>query len=256
MSSKLDCEWPGTRTPDELCLHRRSRLFATDSDALAQVSVQATMSGESPAIAAKTLSQTPYTRAHALSNGTNSSKRGERPISLQEYVEQQKVGVHHRTTPTGHEQLNFRVSLLERRLPEHNRKARSVSLPSPHSGLPALPTDILQPVISRSLQDRPIFISRPAAHQRTRSFYDSPHLVQTLLQPEWPIAASAQSQSQEQSLADEELAERALFSHLLGDGAALTSPDLKVARRQSGALPALPLFDPDVDTGENGVPDS
>ncbi|KAJ2685804.1 hypothetical protein IWW39_004050 [Coemansia spiralis] len=256
MSSKLDCEWPGTRTPDELSLHRRSRLFATDSDALAQVSVQATMSGESPAIAAKTLGQTPYTRAHAPFNGTNSSKRGERPISLQEYVEQQKVGVHHRTTPTGHEQLNFRVSLLERRLPEHNRKARSVSLPSPHSGLPALPTDILQPVISRSLQDRPIFISRPAAHQRTRSFYDSPHLVQTLLQPEWPIAASAQSQSQEQSLADEELAERALFSHLLGDGAALTSPDLKVARRQSGALPAPPLFDPDVDTGENGVPDS
>ncbi|KAJ2892944.1 hypothetical protein GGI21_005503, partial [Coemansia aciculifera] len=66
--------------------------------------------------------------------------------------------------------------------------------------------------------------------------------------------------SQEQSLAEDELAERALFSHLLGDGAALTSPDLKVARRQSGAQPlvqtAPPLFDPEVDTGENGVPDS
>ncbi|KAJ2793880.1 hypothetical protein H4S07_006919, partial [Coemansia furcata] len=71
----------------------------------------------------------------------------------------------------------------------------------------------------------------------------------------------ASGQSQEQSLVEEEeLAERALFSHLLGDGAALTSPDLKVARRQSAAQPlvqtAPPLFDPDVDTGENGVPDS
>ncbi|KAJ2460552.1 hypothetical protein GGI03_005252 [Coemansia sp. RSA 2337] len=181
-------------------------------------------------------------------------------MSLQEYVEQQKLGVHHRATPTGHEQLNFRVSLLERRLPEYNKKARSVSLPSPHSGLPALPTDmVLQPAISRSSQDRPIYIPRPAAHQRTKSFYDSPPLVQALLQqPEWPMAASGQSQ--EQSLAEEELAERALFSHLLGDGAALTSPDLKVARRQSAAQSlvqaAPPLFDPDVDTGENGVPDS
>ncbi|KAJ2061249.1 hypothetical protein GGI17_003198 [Coemansia sp. S146] len=267
MSSKLDNEsvspsmpWPGTRTPDELSLHRRSRQFVTvtDSEALAHVSVQATMSGESPAMAAKTLSQKPgRDRAYVPPNGA-SGKKGERPMSLQEYVEQQKLGVHHRATPTGHEQLNFRVSLLERRLPEYNKKARSVSLPSPHSGLPALPTDILQPAISRSSQDRPIYIPRPAAHQRTKSFYDSPPLVQALLHPEWPMAASGQSQ--EQSLAEEELAERALFSHLLGDGAALTSPDLKVARRQSGAQSlvqaAPPLFDPDVDTGENGVPDS
>ncbi|KAJ2889590.1 hypothetical protein IWW38_004615, partial [Coemansia aciculifera] len=239
-------------------MHPQSRQFAqgTDSEALAHASVQATMSGESPAIAAKVLSsQPPRIYSHAQ---TSAVGIGKRPISLQEYVEQQKLGVHHRATPTGNEQLNFRVSLLERAPPEYNRKTRSVSLPSPHSGLPVLPADMLQPANACPSPDRPIYIPRPATHQRTKSFYDSPPLVQALLLPEWPQSASAQSQ--EQSLAEDELAERALFSHLLGDGAALTSPDLKVARRQSGAQPlvqtAPPLFDPEVDTGENGVPDS
>ncbi|KAJ2746317.1 hypothetical protein GGI20_001439 [Coemansia sp. BCRC 34301] len=268
MSSKNDNEsvspsmpWAGTRTPDELSMLRQSRQFAqaTDSEALAQASVQATMSGESPATAAKVLPQKPLrAHSHAQPNAVANGKKSERPISLQEYVEQQKIGVHHRSTPTGHEQLNFRVSLLERAPPEYRRKTRSVSLPSPHSGMPVLPADILQ---SRPSPDRPIYIPRPAAHQRTKSFYDSPPLVQALLllpPPEWPNTASGQSQ--EQSLAEEELAERALFSHLLGDGAALTSPDLKVARRQSSAQPSVQtaplLFDPEVDTGENGVPDS
>ncbi|KAJ2506997.1 hypothetical protein IWW47_001311 [Coemansia sp. RSA 2052] len=250
--------------PDELSMHRRSRQFAqvTDSEALAHASVQATMSGESPAIAAKTLAQQQPLRAYSHAQPSAASgKRGERPMSLQEYVEQQKLSVHHRATPTGHEQLNFRVSLLERTPPEYNRKSRSVSLPPPHSRLPALPFDILQPAIARPSLDRPVYIPRPAAtHQRTKSFYDSPPLAQALLLPEWPKAAAVSGQSQKQSLADDELAERALFSHLLGDGAALTSPDLKVARRQSGAQPlvqtAPPLFDPEIDTGENGVPDS
>ncbi|KAJ2802518.1 hypothetical protein H4S07_004675, partial [Coemansia furcata] len=109
MSGKLDNEsvspsmpWVGTRTPDELSLHRRSRQFVavTDSEALAHASVQATMSGESPAIAAKTLSlKSGRDRVNFPPNGTN-GKKGERPMSLQEYVEQQKLGVHHRTTPT------------------------------------------------------------------------------------------------------------------------------------------------------------
>ncbi|KAJ1987591.1 hypothetical protein GGI04_006125, partial [Coemansia thaxteri] len=70
--------------------------------------------------------------------------------------------------------------------------------------------------------------------------------------PQWPIHPPSHPRDQSVSEEEEEvLAERVLFSHLLGDGAALTSPELNVA-----SLQPPPLFDPHTDTGENGVPES
>ncbi|KAJ1743466.1 hypothetical protein LPJ68_000965 [Coemansia sp. RSA 1086] len=232
---------------DEPSPYRRSRYSGADSDLLARASVQATMS-ESPGIAARKIGQL---AKQAAPQGESDEQRE----SFQEYVERQKQKSGSRSTKTGNEQLNFRVSLLERP-PGPNRRARSVSLPSPQ------PT-LLAPV------DGPMRQRSRTAHQRTRSFYDSPLLVQTLLlqqsepssagvPPAWPGSARSMSQG-----ADEELEDCALFSTLLGDGAALTPPDVGAARQQSALAPgsiassppALP-FDPQRDCGDTGVPDS
>ncbi|KAJ2454057.1 hypothetical protein EV183_001780 [Coemansia sp. RSA 2336] len=232
---------------DEPSPYRRSRYSGADSDLLARASVQATMS-ESPGIAARKVGQ-------SSKQAAMQGESGEQRESFQEYVERQKQKSGSRSTKTGNEQLNFRVSLLERP-PEPNRRARSVSLPSPQPALLA-PVDGLMRQRSRT------------AHQRTRSFYDSPLLVQTLLlqqsepssagmPPAWPGSARSMSQG-----ADEELEDCALFSTLLGDGAALTPPDVGAARQQTALAPGsiasspptLP-FDPERDCGDTGVPDS
>ncbi|KAJ1722551.1 hypothetical protein LPJ53_003048 [Coemansia erecta] len=262
-----------------------------DSDVLARASVQALMAGESPAMAVRKLSNRALaaaalesgkisTSAGAAANSSNSASRSNsqndpaagpenRRMSLQEYVEQQRLPATGRAMHAGHEQLNFRVSLLDRKPPRFNKKSRSASLPPLQSMLPVLGTAAVDPAgtSARSLFDRSAYIPRPGAHQRTRSFYDSPPLVQALLNPDisspdsqmppWPAGSSRLGDS---SIAGEELVERALFSHLLGDGAALTSPDIRVARKQSVASTVLPsnttqLFDPEVDTGEDGVPE-
>ncbi|KAI9500485.1 hypothetical protein BX070DRAFT_255174 [Coemansia spiralis] len=242
---------------------------AAESEAVARASNQATMSldplaAASAAVNCSSIEQSPklrkQTQVKADTQGDTSGKRGDRPLSLQEYVQQQKTSPKSRSSQVGHEQLNFRVSLLERPQPEFSRKSRSVSLPSPQSALPMLSNDMrYQAEGAHQLADQAINIPRPFAHQRTRSFYDSPPLVQALLQPDISLAPKGATHAQSQG-ADEEIAERALFSQLLGDGAALTSPDVKLARRQSTAsslVPASqPLFDPTRDTGENGVPDS
>ncbi|KAJ1961050.1 hypothetical protein GGI12_003468 [Dipsacomyces acuminosporus] len=224
---------------------------AAESDALAHASVQATHSGESPAIPAK--------NRHTAANAANSAQPGipaGRRVSLQEYVEQQKPGSRSRLTNMGHEQLNFRVSLLQRKPSERSRKMRSVSLPSPQSAPPALLSGMLPPVL----------MAQDAAHQRTHSFYETPALAQALGQPalvsqsanhphSWPPAIQALGVT-----FSEDITERALFSQILGDGAALTPRDLKDAKRHSGGIPLLqpapPLFDPAKDTGEDGVPES
>ncbi|KAJ2662000.1 hypothetical protein IWW48_002059 [Coemansia sp. RSA 1200] len=181
-------------------------------------------------------------------------------LAFQEYVEQQRRLPRDRSSHAGMEQLNFRVSLLDRPMLEHNRRSRSVSLPAPQRAASVLENKAWQ-------QRRPSTHQQMGtaeqsfdhyAHQRSKSFYDSSPLVQTLLKPELPpLTATTHSKSQG---ADEEMADRALFSHLLGDGAALTPSDAKIARRQSttsSLAPTAPqLFDPIRDTGENGVPDS
>ncbi|KAJ2080999.1 hypothetical protein H4R24_002668 [Coemansia sp. RSA 988] len=133
--------------------------------------------------------------------------------SFHEYVEQQK------STPgavtTGREQRQFRVSLLDRSLQSATgRRARSASLP-PFSSAP---------------QD--------AIRQRTRSCLVAP-LAQALLLPsELPRHGGVGDSS-----------DSMLFSHLLGDGAALPV--------QAAPPPPPPLpFDPLRDTGADGVPDS
>ncbi|KAJ2778724.1 hypothetical protein GGI15_004087 [Coemansia interrupta] len=251
------------------------------------------MAGESPALAVRKLSNRALAAAAlesgkistsagaaAAANSSNSVSRSNsqnnpsigpenRRMSLQEYVEQQRLPATGKAIHAGHEQLNFRVSLLDRKPLKFNKKSRSASLPPLQSILPVLGTATADPTgaSARSLFDRTSYLSRSGAHQRTRSFYDSPPLVQALLNPDmsspdsqmppWPAGSSRLGDS---SIAGEELVERALFSHLLGDGAALTSPDIRVARKQSVASTVLPsnaqqLFDPDVDTGEDGVPE-
>ncbi|KAJ1865147.1 hypothetical protein LPJ73_000101 [Coemansia sp. RSA 2703] len=251
----------------------RNMSTVLDSDVLARASVQAMMAGESPALPARTLSnralaaaaleagQLATTTTTTTNTNTNTATATAaaagseaRRMSLHEYVEQQRLPHTARAMNAGHEQLSFRVSLLDRRPPSFSKKTRSASLPAPPPMLPVLAAG---------------FLPRPAAHQRARSFYDSPPLAQALLAAEasspdsqqqspWPAASTRLGDS---SIAGEELVERALFSHLLGDGAALTSPDVRVARRQSATSAVVPahapqLFDPLVDTGENGVPDS
>ncbi|KAJ2718288.1 hypothetical protein H4S00_003856, partial [Coemansia sp. D1744] len=244
------------RMLDEESLHRQSHQFGagTDSEVLARASVQATMS-ESPGIAARrVIGKAPLAAVASPAFATPSDTVGRR-MSFQKYVEQQKHMPNSRTTQTGNEQLNFRVSLLERKLPEFNRRTRSVSLPAS------------QPAIL-AIADGRNLVQQSTRQQRARSFYESPLLVQTLLlqQSETssvgvslpPLPATGRTMSQG---ADEDLEDRALFSTLLGDGAALTSPEIVAARRISGARTpsqvSAPLaFDPLSDHGENGVPDS
>ncbi|KAJ1858426.1 hypothetical protein GGH12_002057 [Coemansia sp. RSA 1822] len=244
------------RMLDEQSLHRQSHQFGagTDSEAMARASVQATMS-ESPGIAARRVNgKAPLAAVASPAFATQNDTVGRR-MSFQKYVEQQKHVSNSRSTTTGNEQLNFRVSLLERKLPEFNRRTRSVSLPASQPALLAI-------------ADGRNLVQQSARQQRARSFYESPLLVQTLLlqqsEPSTagislpPLPATGRTMSQG---ADEDLEDRALFSTLLGDGAALTSPEIVAARRMSGARTpsqvSAPLaFDPQSDHGENGVPDS
>ncbi|KAJ1805735.1 hypothetical protein LPJ75_005232, partial [Coemansia sp. RSA 2598] len=260
-----------------------------DSDVLAKASVQAMLAGESPGITARKLSNRALAAAalesgnvasgSRTSDGTGQNSKGlgpeSRRVSLHEYVEQQKMPASSRAIHLGHEQLSFRVSLLDRKPPAFNKKARSASLP------PAQPTpgmlsaaataaggDILHSPAALSLLDKGIQIDGTARHQRARSFYESPPLVQALLQPDlsspdsqmhaWPMGSS--SKRGDSSTAGEDLVERALFSHLLGDGAAVSPLSARIVRKQSTASadvqPVLPAFDPNVDTGENGVPET
>ncbi|KAJ2478966.1 hypothetical protein IWW56_003399 [Coemansia sp. RSA 2131] len=244
------------RMLDEQSLHRQSHQFGagTDSEVMARASVQATMS-ESPGIAARRVNgKVPLAAVASPAFATQGDTVGRR-MSFQKYVEQQKHVSNSRSTTTGNEQLNFRVSLLERKLPEFNRRTRSVSLPASQPALLAI-------------ADGRNLVQQSARQQRARSFYESPLLVQTLLlqqsEPSTagislpPLPATGRTMSQG---ADEDLEDRALFSTLLGDGAALTSPEIVAARRMSGARTpsqvSAPLaFDPQSDHGENGVPDS
>ncbi|KAJ2160274.1 hypothetical protein GGF46_002386 [Coemansia sp. RSA 552] len=252
---------------DEMSLHGRSHLMAAtaDSETMAHASAQATVA-DSPGIAARRPRDGPD--AFVPSGNASPGQAGAQRMSFQEYVEQQKLASKSRSSKAGTEQLNFRVSLLERKPVVYNRRARSVSLPAPQPAMTAITGEGAH-LPSPTNHTGAVHIPRPATNQRTRSFYDSPLLVQTLLQQQqrstpssaekspasWPASGRPLSQG-----ADEELEDRARFSNLLGDGAALTSPDLKVARRQSGALPPGQVpslaFDPERDTGDNGVPDS
>ncbi|KAJ2611434.1 hypothetical protein EV177_003488 [Coemansia sp. RSA 1804] len=251
-----------------------------DSEAVARESTQA-IELFAPTDAATVAATTAATAAAAAVSGASGNDMGIVPsmkqaaegatdkgvaqhedssLAFQEYVEQQRKLPRDRTSHAGMEQLNFRVSLLDRPMPEHNRRSRSVSLPAPQRTASVLENKAWQ-------QRRPSTHQQMGtaeqsfdhyAHQRTKSFYESSPLVQTLLKPELPpLTATTHSKSQG---ADEEMADRALFSHLLGDGAALTPSDAQVARRQSttsSLAPTAPqLFDPIRDTGENGVPDS
>ncbi|KAJ2823591.1 hypothetical protein IWW50_003711, partial [Coemansia erecta] len=258
-----------------LSLHRQFGA-GTDSEAMAHASVQANLS-ESPGMASRRrveAESSPDAAAAARDAHATQSDVGARRMSFQEYVKQQKHVPQSRSTKTGNEQLNFRVSLLERRMPEHSRRARSVSLPAPQPAVLAWADDRRRPSL-RMLYDKQDHRARPITQQqqqRTRSFYESPLLVQTLLlQSEAstvdkslpPMPATGRSMSQG---ADEDMEDRALFSTLLGDGAALTPPDVVVARRQSGVLapsqgapwsldPAI-AFDAPSDGGEHNVPES
>ncbi|KAJ1769164.1 hypothetical protein LPJ74_004280 [Coemansia sp. RSA 1843] len=264
---------------DDHMLRHDSDLLATtaDSDAVGHASNQAIKSFEPMAAstadasagingAAGGLKSSQDARADQPkqdidnANVGSSAKLGDHSLAFQEYVEQQRKLPRDRSSHAGVEQLNFRVSLLDRPMPEYNRRSRSVSLPAPQRAGSILASEVWQqrrPSVQQNT-DTAVHAPRPFVHQRANSFYDSPPLVQALLKPDVP-SATPTTHSKSQG-ADEEIAERALFSHLLGDGAALTSPDLKLARRQSTAsslAPAAPqLFDPAHDTGENGVPDS
>ncbi|KAJ2710389.1 hypothetical protein H4R19_003769, partial [Coemansia spiralis] len=208
---------------------------ATESEALARASIQATPSA-SPAVAPRAL-QGDSTPPTATTDGQPATQRNPARLSFQEYIEQQRIAL--RTPGSGQEQREFRVSLLERKPPTHGSRTRSWSLPAP----------------------RPAFAAYAIDRRRLsmRAAQDPSPLVQALLLQQQPIRRPSASASGSEALED-----AALFSTLLGDGAALTSPDVKVARRQSGALlagptppPPLPLpFDPEVDTGDDGVPDS
>ncbi|KAI8323300.1 hypothetical protein GQ54DRAFT_115443 [Martensiomyces pterosporus] len=219
-----------------------------ESDAVARASIQATHSGESPAIMERKLandgpavisvSTTVIATATAAAaaaaagsaGGASRGKQTNRRVSLQEYVEQQKPTARSRSTSMGHEQLNFRVSLLARKPSGRTKTRRHVSYPSPQSAPPAFAASLLLPPVLGPHEAGGAGV-HDHSRQQTASFYETPVLAQ-----------------------------RALFSQLLGDGAALTPPDLKDARRQSGGVPLIqpapPLFDPDNDTGENGVPES
>ncbi|KAJ1734221.1 hypothetical protein LPJ61_001190 [Coemansia biformis] len=195
----------GLREPLELHL----LVAATESEAVARASIQATPSA-SPAVAAQVVQGSAASNAvPAAAAGATQSESGcaqsQARLSFQSYVAQQRLAL--RTAGSGQEQREFRVSLLGRKVPAHGNRTRSWSLPEPRPALQAL-------AVNR----------RPSVG------------------------------------AGEDLEDAALFSHLLGDGAALTSPDVKVARRQSGALPAgqapALAFDPATDTGDDGVPDS
>ncbi|KAJ2402304.1 hypothetical protein GGI23_000811 [Coemansia sp. RSA 2559] len=260
---------------DDRILRQDSDLLATtaDSDAVARASTQAIKSFE-PIHASRTDPNAavggPKSSNHAITSGSKQdihglnieggTKHSGQFLAFQEYVEQQRKLPKDRSSHAGIEQLNFRVSLLDRPMPEYSRRSRSVSLPAPQRTASGLAKEVRQQRRPSAQQqtDAAIHALRPFVHQRPNSFYDSPPLVQALLQPDLPPNTDT-THSKSQG-ADEEIAERALFSHLLGDGAALTSPDLKLARRQSNAsslVPAAPqLFDPIHDTGENGVPDS
>ncbi|KAJ1801127.1 hypothetical protein LPJ59_000552 [Coemansia sp. RSA 2399] len=260
---------------DDRILLQDSDLLATtaDSDAVARASTQAIKSFE-PIYASKADASAAVggskSSHHAIASGSKQNihgsqveggtKRSDQFLAFQEYVEQQRKLPKDRSSHAGIEQLNFRVSLLDRPMPEYNHRSRSVSLPAPQRTASALANEVWQqrrPSVQQQTEAA-IHALRPFVHQRPNSFYESPPLVQALLQPDLPPNTDT-THSKSQG-ADEEIAERALFSHLLGDGAALTSPDLKLARRQSNAsslVPAAPqLFDPIHDTGENGVPDS
>ncbi|KAI7833893.1 hypothetical protein BX661DRAFT_177742, partial [Kickxella alabastrina] len=263
---------------------------AADPEALARASIQATLAGRSSAVAARRLGDIALTAA-ALKGAvpayaSSSDAQGEPQqaaipedhiLSLHSYVEQNKKAPHKKSVHSGRDQLNFRVSLLDRKFSATNRKSRSASLPCPKPAMPASAAtgDPAQPSAPRFSDHAVAGILRPHArnnsssnNNRTRSFYDSPLLVQALIQsgpsspdsqlPQWPVNAAHTAELG--SAAVENLAERALFSQLLGDGAALTSPDIGTARRQSIASSVVqsepPLFDLEVDTGENGVPDS
>ncbi|PIA12931.1 hypothetical protein COEREDRAFT_11966 [Coemansia reversa NRRL 1564] len=133
--------------------------------------------------------------------------------SFREYVEQQKNSP--RATTAGREQRQFRVSLLDRNHQSiTGRRARSASLP-PLSSAPA-----------------------DAIRQRTRSCLAAP-LVQALLLPSEPPSHGGVGSSTDSML----------FSHLLGDGAALPN-------QAPSPPPPPPPFDPLRDTGTSGVPDS
>ncbi|KAJ2790013.1 hypothetical protein H4R20_007083, partial [Coemansia guatemalensis] len=134
--------------------------------------------------------------------------------SFREYVEQNKNAP--RAVTAGREQRQFRVSLLERsQQPVAGRRARSASLP-PFSSAPA-----------------------DAIRQRTRSCLAAP-LAQALLLPSEPSHHGGVGDSTGSML----------FSHLLGDGAALP------VQAALPPPPPPPPFDPLRDTGADGVPDS
>ncbi|ORX66565.1 hypothetical protein DL89DRAFT_65081 [Linderina pennispora] len=143
-------------------------------------------------------------------------------LTLHDYVQQQKTRPDDLTPEQAHRQLDFRVSLLDH---ASSPKPRAVSLPVP----PPQP-------------------STPG--MRPRSVFASPPVAAALGARNLP----ATFQSLAMAL-NEELADRVLFDALLGDGGALQQPALQEVQRQS--LPsAQPLFDPETDTGENGVPES
>ncbi|KAJ2636888.1 hypothetical protein GGF40_002728 [Coemansia sp. RSA 1286] len=262
-----------------------------DSDVLAKASVLAMLAGESPAIAARKLSNRALAAAalesgnaasssrFSDSTGQNSKSVGpeNRRVSLHEYVEQQRLPPSSKAIQVGHEQLNFRVSLLDRKSPAFNRKARSASLPPPQPNFGIFTSaaaaaavaggEMLHSPGALSLLDKSAQIEGAVPHQRARSFYESPPLVQALLQPDlyspesqmhpWPPGSSKRGES---SSAGEDLVERALFTQLLGDGAAVPPLSARIVRKQSAASAdthsVAPIFDPEVDTGENGVPES
>ncbi|KAJ2779264.1 hypothetical protein H4R18_004105 [Coemansia javaensis] len=248
--------------------------ITTESEALAYASIQATPTA-SPAVAA----QAPYApevraapAAPAAGGdagdavvGKTQSESGCAPnhhhhhrqarLSFQDYIEQQR-GVA-RSAGNGQEQREFRVSLLGRKVPEHRgHRSRSWSMPDRHA-VPRLPAASVPRIPARPAQE-PSPLTQALLLQATTTIAAAPVVGTQQL---------ARKSTATQKSASEDLEDAALFSSLLGDGAALTSPDAKVAHRQSGALqpgqtpppppPPLPLpFDPVRDTGDNGVPDT
>ncbi|KAJ2802930.1 hypothetical protein H4R21_002226 [Coemansia helicoidea] len=226
----------GPAAPFEMQL---PRVAATDSESLARASIQATPSA-SPAVAPQGLPDTAERSPAPNAAAGGSATRSDARLSLQEYIEQQRAAL--RSPGSGREQREFRVSLLERKPPAQGSRVRSWSLPVPRPAFPAL-------VVSQR-------------RQSMRTVQEPSPLVQVLLlQPPEQQPDAHNGPVRRGSGGAEAPEDTALFSNLLGDGAALTSPDVKVARRQSGVLqpgmaPAPLPFDPETDTGDNGVPES